>query len=55
MVNSCGKNVVIGRDVLVANVFIIDYNHGLNPLTMSYLENPLISGDICRRWCLDWE
>ena len=49
--------VVIGRDVLVAsNVFIIDYNHGLNPLTMSYLENPLIrGGGICRRWCLDWE
>lgn len=40
----CAQKVVIGRDVLVAsNVFIIDYNHGLNPLTMSYLENPLIS------------
>ena len=41
----CAQKVVIGRDVLVAsNVFIIDYNHGLNPLTMSYLENPLIRG-----------
>ena len=37
--------MVIGRNVLVAsNVFIIDYNHGLNLLTMSYLENPLIRG-----------
>lgn len=53
----CAQKVVIGRNVLVAsNVFIIDYNHGLNPLTMSYLENPLIrGGGICRRWCLDWE
>lgn len=41
----CAQKVVNGRDVLVAsNVFIIDYNHGLNPLTMSYLENPLIRG-----------
>lgn len=41
----CAQKVVFGRDVLVAsNVFIIDYNHGLNPLTMSYLENPLIRG-----------
>ncbi|MFK5241462.1 acyltransferase [Lactococcus lactis] len=41
----CAQKVVIGRDVLVAsNVFIIDYNHGLNPLTKSYLENPLIRG-----------
>lgn len=41
----CAQKVVIGRNVLVAsNVFIIDYNHGLNPLTMSYLENPLIRG-----------
>ena len=30
----CAQKVVIGRDVLVAsNVFIIDYNHGLNPIT----------------------
>ena len=43
----CAQKVVIGRDVLVAsNVFIIDYNHGLNPLTMSYLENPLIRGGV---------
>ena len=45
----CAQKVVIGRDVLVAsNVFIIDYNHGLNPLTKSYLENPLIRGGTCR-------
>lgn len=43
----CAQKVVIGRNVLVAsNVFIIDYNHGLNPLTMSYLENPLIRGGV---------
>ena len=39
--------MTIGRDVLVASdVFIIDYNHGLNPFTMSYPENPLIRGDL---------
>ena len=30
--------------MVASNVFSIDYNHGLNPLTISYLENPLIRG-----------
>lgn len=39
----CAKKVIIGNDVLVASdVFLIDYNHGTNPLTSSYLDNPLI-------------
>lgn len=38
----CANCVQIGNNVLVASdVFIIDYNHGMNPLTGSYLENPL--------------
>lgn len=38
----CANKVEIGDNVLVASdVIIIDYNHGLNPLTNSYLDNPL--------------
>ena len=38
----CAGNITIGDDVLVASdVFIINYNHGLSPLTKSYLENDL--------------
>jgi len=38
----CAGNITIGDDVLVASdVFIINYNHGLSPLTASYLENKL--------------
>lgn len=41
----CANKVIIGKNVLAAsNVFIIDYNHGINPLTMSYLDNPLTRG-----------
>lgn len=38
----CANKVTIGNNVLVASdVFMIDYNHGLNPLTSSYLDNSL--------------
>ena len=38
----CSNRVIIDDDVLVASdVFLIDYNHGLNPMTKSYLDNPL--------------
>lgn len=38
----CANKVTIGNDVLVSSdVFMIDYNHGLNPLTPSYLDNSL--------------
>ena len=38
----CAGKTTIGNDVLVASdVFIIDYNHGLDPSTSSYLENLL--------------
>ena len=38
----CAGKTVIGDDVLVASdVFVIDYNHGLNPNTNSYLDNQL--------------
>lgn len=39
----CAGNVTIGENVLVASdVFIIDYNHGMNAETANYLDNPLI-------------
>lgn len=38
----CARKIYIGDDVLCAsNVFIIDYNHGMNPLRKNYLENDL--------------
>jgi len=38
----CARCIQIGDNVLVAsNVLIIDYNHGMNPNTISYLDNPL--------------
>lgn len=38
----CANKVEIGDNVLIASdVFIIDYNHGMNPETDSYLDNPL--------------
>lgn len=50
----CANKVIIKENVLVAsNVFIIDYNHGNNPLTKSYLQNPLdiSSGVIIEEGC----
>lgn len=42
----CAKNITIGNNVLIASdVFIIDYNHGMNPLTPNYLDNPLVLSD----------
>jgi len=36
------NKVTIGNNVLIASdVFIIDYNHGINPLLESYLNQPL--------------
>lgn len=38
----CANSVNIGNNVLVAsNVFIIDYNHGINPMMASYLDTEL--------------
>ncbi len=38
----CANSVRIHDNVLIASdVFIIDYNHGMNPAPTSYLENPL--------------
>lgn len=38
----CAGKISIGNDVLIAsNVFVIDYNHGVNPCTKSYLDNDL--------------
>lgn len=43
----CAGNITIGDNVLVASdVFIINYNHGLSPLTASYLENKLDVSEI---------
>lgn len=40
----CANSVIIGDNVLVASdVAIIDYNHGLDPRTTNYLDNPLES------------
>lgn len=40
----CCNSIKIGDNVLVASdVFIIDYNHGMDPLTLSYLDNHLES------------
>ncbi|WP_297676916.1 acyltransferase [uncultured Bacteroides sp.] len=38
----CAGRITIGDDVLIAsNVFIIDFNHGMNPLPKNYLLNEL--------------
>lgn len=38
----CGNSVKIGDNVLISSdVFIIDYNHGTDPRTPNYLDNPL--------------
>ncbi len=38
----CARKVIIGNNVLCASdIFIIDYNHGMNPLNENYLENDL--------------
>ena len=38
----CANRIEIGNNVLIASdVFMIDYNHGMNPLAESYLHNPL--------------
>lgn len=43
----CAGNITIGDDVLVASdVFIINYNHGLSPLSQSYLNNKLEVSDV---------
>lgn len=38
----CANKVIIGNNVLIAsNVTFIDYNHGTNPQSSNYLDNPL--------------
>lgn len=38
----CRGCITIGNEVLIAsNVFIIDYNHGVDATTINYLDNPL--------------
>lgn len=38
----CANRVIIGNDVLISsNVFIIDYNHGINHNILSYANTPL--------------
>lgn len=38
----CANRIEIGNNVLIASdVFMTDYNHGMNPLVESYLHNPL--------------
>ena len=42
LVIQCAGDISIGDDVLIAsNVFIVDFNHGINPMSDSYLDNPL--------------
>lgn len=42
----CANKVIIGDNVLIASdVFIIDYNHDMNPNSISYLDNPLKVSD----------
>ena len=43
----CAGNIIIGDNVLVASdVFIINYNHGLDPITDNYLNNNLEVNEI---------
>lgn len=45
-IQACNK-VIIGDDVLIAsNVFICDYNHGIDDLDGSYLDNELIVSSV---------
>lgn len=42
LVIQCAGDISIGDDVLIAsNVFIVDFNHGINPMSDSYLDNQL--------------
>ena len=43
----CCNKIVIGNDVLIAsNVFICDYNHGINNTEGSYRDNCLVFKDV---------
>lgn len=43
----CANHIVIGDNVLVSsNVFIIDYNHDLLPISENYLDGPLNVGEV---------
>lgn len=45
-IQSCGK-LIIGNDVLIASdVFICNYDHGMDNLTESYLNNGLTIGSV---------
>ncbi|MDD4371675.1 MAG: acyltransferase [Anaerostipes sp.] len=42
----CARRIWIGNDVLLASdIFITDYNHGMNPLKKNYLDNELSVSD----------
>lgn len=42
LVIQCAGDISIGNDVLIASdVFIVDFNHGINPMMDSYLDNQL--------------
>lgn len=48
LVIQCAGQVSIGNDVLIAsNVFMVDYNHGMSPVNISYGRNPLTVSFIC--------
>lgn len=43
----CAGKIIIEDDVLIASdVFIINYNHGINPLEPNYLDNKLDSKEV---------
>lgn len=43
----CANRIIIGDYALIAsNVFIIDYNHGMNPLSDSYLDSQLSVSEV---------
>lgn len=47
LVIQCGGSINIGNNVLIASdVFIIDYNHGMNASYPNYLDSPLEIHDI---------
>lgn len=43
----CCGNIIIGDDVLIAsNVFICDYNHGIDNIEIPYVKNELVIKDV---------
>lgn len=47
LVCQCAGSTIISDDVLIASdVFIVDFNHGKNPLSLNYLDNDLDVKDV---------